>query len=203
MEKKMQLDRHVKAMVFVATLLLHATSGAMTKEEQTKIIKDDQATWAKSTMIVDHFVQPPANWQRIDDPDLNVTLYFPCEAVKKVDDAVSYSCAFGQHSYSAVMSRGDFGWPSSNQIRMAGQTYQVRKRFQDTYGEPVVTTPIARISYAKAALGRQEKTVSPKLDVIMRTLFFPTLTMTLTVGAKSGELPDDAKTFFNSVQVIK
>jgi len=154
-------------------------------------------------MTVDRFVQPPANWQRIDDPELNITLYFPCEAVKKVDDGVSYSCAFEQHSYSAVLSRGDFGWPSSNQIRMAGQTYQVRKRLQDNYGEPVVTTPIARISYAKAALGRQEKTTSPKLDVIMRTLFFPTVTMTLTVGAKSGELPEDAKTFFNSVQVIK
>jgi len=199
----MLLDRYVKATVFAVALLLHATSGAMTKEEQATIIKDDQTTWAKSTMIVDRYVQPPANWQRIDDPDFKITLYFPCEAVKKVDEGVTYSCAFEQHSYSAVMSRGDFGSPGANQIRMAGQTYQVRKRLKDAYGEPVVTTPIARISYAKAALGRQEETTSPKLDVIMRTLFFPTITMTLTVGAKSGELPEDAKTFFNSVQMIK
>ncbi|HEY8024836.1 MAG TPA: hypothetical protein VIF60_09745 [Burkholderiaceae bacterium] len=192
----------IRSIIFVITFFLCQTSGAMTKEEQTQIIKEDQSAWAKATMVNERYAQPPEKWQRVDDPDMKVSLYFPCAATKKVDEAVTYTCAVEQHAYTVQLSRGDFGVPAANQARMAGQVYQIRKRFKDAYGDPVTTIPTTRLFYA-GALGREEKTISPKVEVVMRTLFLPTLSITMSVAAKSGELPDDVKVFFNSLQIIK
>lgn len=189
-------------MALIAFFTVQSHAASMTQEEQNKIVAKDQARWASIKTGNYAFVAPPANWKRVQDPDLHFSVYFPCEPKRTVDTEIQYACVYNKTSYGVIAGKSDFRNPMVIQYHEVGQSYQIQKRFLDAYGAPVIATPIIRTNY-DGATGRQETIVSAKLTIGTRVLYKPDFFVSMVVGAATGKLPNDHAAFFDTLQFGK